>query len=673
MTIARQRDNSSATASQSKTKAALQKQKENQAKDEATLSSQPQPHDKRATEDVKVTGPKIDSSTPQSKSKAGLSKNQKKRAKNVASSSAQPQPHTKPVPEAAKVAGPTDDSSATSGQNKGKLEPNKEQTKQAKDTAPHSPQPQPQIKPALEHVKVTGDKKTASAKSSPSKSKAGFLQQQQEKSKGVAPQSPQLQTHDNVKQAAEAKKAHGDAAFRGSRWTEAIEKYTEAIELDSTNAVYYSNRAAAYMSLKKYQLALADCEEANKLQGNTVAKTLVRTARCHFHLGRTAQAQAILDKIINGGRSSSPLSTSSSTPNFTKEDITSASQLLAQVKQLQGHLSQYESHRAQQKWAQAELALSHAILLVGGQGASIPRAWRINKAELLLQKGQLEAAHLIVTDLLQAGAEDSDALVLRARVHFAQGELGKCRTDAQAVLQLDTSGAAADAARALMRKTWYLEDIKAKGNAAFTAGLFEAAIAHWSEALLVADEYAEEDGALPAFRAALYSNRATAKVKLKQWAEVLRDCDAALALQPAYVKALKTRARALGKLGRYEEAVRDFTQAVADFDFSAKESWAEFEALKRELRSMEAHLKRPVQKDYYKILGVGRSASAAEIKKAYRKGSLKHHPDKGGDEEEFKLINEAFSVLSDSSKRRRYDLGDDDVTSDLSSWNPFWF
>jgi DnaJ family protein C protein 7 len=40
--------------------------------------------------------------------------------------------------------------------------------------------------------------------------------------------------------------------------------------------------------------------------------------------------------------------------------------------------------------------------------------------------------------------------------------------------------------------------------------------------------------------------------------------------------------------------------------------------------------------------------------------SLKHHPDKGGDEEKFKLCSEAFTVLSDGQKRRRYDLGADD-------------
>jgi curved DNA-binding protein len=64
-------------------------------------------------------------------------------------------------------------------------------------------------------------------------------------------------------------------------------------------------------------------------------------------------------------------------------------------------------------------------------------------------------------------------------------------------------------------------------------------------------------------------------------------------------------------------------------------------------------------KDYYKILGVERKAGVDEIKKAYRKLALKHHPDRNpGDkkaEESFKEINEAYQVLSDPQKRSRYD------------------
>jgi curved DNA-binding protein len=64
-------------------------------------------------------------------------------------------------------------------------------------------------------------------------------------------------------------------------------------------------------------------------------------------------------------------------------------------------------------------------------------------------------------------------------------------------------------------------------------------------------------------------------------------------------------------------------------------------------------------KDYYQSLGVSRSASADEIRKAYRKLAMKYHPDRNPNdkpaEEKFKEINEAYQVLSDPQKRARYD------------------
>lgn len=62
------------------------------------------------------------------------------------------------------------------------------------------------------------------------------------------------------------------------------------------------------------------------------------------------------------------------------------------------------------------------------------------------------------------------------------------------------------------------------------------------------------------------------------------------------------------------------------------------------------------KRDYYEVLGVSKSASDDEIKKAFRKSALKHHPDKeGGDEEKFKEASEAYEILKDAQKRQRYD------------------
>lgn len=59
--------------------------------------------------------------------------------------------------------------------------------------------------------------------------------------------------------------------------------------------------------------------------------------------------------------------------------------------------------------------------------------------------------------------------------------------------------------------------------------------------------------------------------------------------------------------------------------------------------------------DYYKVLGVDRTANQEEIRKAYRKLAMRHHPDRGGDATEFQKISQAYDILGDKNKREEYD------------------
>ena len=109
-------------------------------------------------------------------------------------------------------------------------------------------------------------------------------------------------------------------------------------------------------------------------------------------------------------------------------------------------------------------------------------------------------------------------------------------------------------------------------------------------------------------------------MQLKEWQKAIEDCERALKLDPSYTKARKTKAKALGESGNWEEAVRAY-KAIAEQN-------PEEPGIAKEVRNAELELKKSKRKDYYKILGVEKDADDGQIKKAYRKLAIIHHPDK---------------------------------------------
>lgn len=147
--------------------------------------------------------------------------------------------------------------------------------------------------------------------------------------------------------------------------------------------------------------------------------------------------------------------------------------------------------------------------------------------------------------------------------------------------------------------------------------------------------------------------------KLGNIREGVVDCTEALKINGQYVKALLKRAKCNYVLENFDECVKDYESA-----FTMEKSME----IKNALRDAKLQLKKSKRKDYYKILGITKGASDDEIKKAYRKRALVHHPDRhssSSDDEKkvqemkFKEVGEAYSVLSDPVKKSRYDSGED--------------
>ncbi|XP_018015592.1 dnaJ homolog subfamily C member 7 isoform X3 [Hyalella azteca] len=425
---------------------------------------------------------------------------------------------------------------------------------------------------------------------------------------------------------AERKKAEGNEAYRNKEYRDALQHYTQAIELCPDCAAYYSNRSACYMMLGRYRDALNDAQHAVALDQHFV-KGWIRVGKCHVALGDGVVALSVL-------RRAQDIEPSNSTVH---QEIASAQALLTCVRESQDAATKSDYRTAV---FHLDQALRYAL---GGLEL------RITKAEYLTFLGRASEAEDIVNDILVSDNNHADALYVRGLCRYYQDNQDAAFQHFQKVLRLVPDH---NKAKETYKRAKLLNQKKEEGNAAFKMGDFARAYDIYSEALKI-------DVLNKNTNSKLYCNRATVAAKLGRLEQAISDCTAALQLDDSYVKAYLRRANTYQQTEQYEEAVRDL-EKVYRMQRSQEH--------KRLLHEAKTQLKRSKRKDYYKILGVSKTASDDEIKKAYRKMALLHHPDrhssasaaeKAEHERKFKELGEAYAVLTDPKKRGMHDRGQD--------------
>ena len=105
---------------------------------------------------------------------------------------------------------------------------------------------------------------------------------------------------------------------------------------------------------------------------------------------------------------------------------------------------------------------------------------------------------------------------------------------------------------------------------------------------------------------------------MKKWNQSIEDANLAISNDKKFSKAYLRRAKSYMELGKFEEAIRDYEH----LHYSDRNNY-EYRQL---LNQAKLELKKSKQKDYYKILGVDKNANEEDIKKAYKKRALEHHP-----------------------------------------------
>ncbi|KAK9779505.1 putative J domain-containing protein [Seiridium cardinale] len=424
---------------------------------------------------------------------------------------------------------------------------------------------------------------------------------------------------------AEAYKAAGNRFFKDKDYKNAIVQYSKAVTLVPDSATYLSNRAAAFMSNGQYEAALEDCSRAVDYDPSN-SKFLLRLARIYTSLGRPDEALTTFNRIH---------------PPASAKDM-------APAREMQNHIrAATDALNTGTSGSMVLHALDQAEKFLG-IGAPKPRKWQLMRGAAYLKMGgvnSLGEAQNVAMALLRNNSSDPEALVLRGRALYAQGDNDKAIQHFRKALSGDPDFR--DAVKYL-RIVQKLDRMKEEGNTDYKAGRWQAAFDKYTQALDV-------DPTNRGTNSKLLQNRALCRLKLKQYDEAIADCEKAISLDSQYMKARKTKANALGQAERWEEAVKEW-KAIQELD-------PEDRTIAKEIRKAELELKKSQRKDYYKILGVSKDADDATIKKAYRKLAIIHHPDKNqGDpqaEERFKDIGEAYETLSDPQKRASYDSGED--------------
>lgn len=193
-----------------------------------------------------------------------------------------------------------------------------------------------------------------------------------------------------------------------------------------------------------------------------------------------------------------------------------------------------------------------------------------------------------------------------------------------------------------------MHPFSSQGNALLNEGKYKEAISNYSEALEISPI---ENAIVPTI---LY-NRAIARSKIGFIRDAINDCTNAIKNSWTYAKFLRLRAKCHMSMRNFRKSVEDY-EALLKIDKSND--------VETMLKEAQFALQRSQSNNYYDILDIDRKATSDDIKKAYKKLALFHHPDKHSDasqndkqeqQEIFKKINVANDTLSDSVKRTAYD------------------
>ena len=455
---------------------------------------------------------------------------------------------------------------------------------------------------------------------------------------------------------AEEWKSDGNDFYRAKNYHEAIRAYGVAIQLDGeNNPPFYLNRAAAYLMTKQYQEAVEDCDLSLKLDSNN--------AKAYFRKANALKGMFKISEAMQSWESGLVLDPSN---EAARKDRDATQVSINAMDNLKTMMSDNGNSSAKFRvcWQQAE----NMTKVFGSNNREI----NLIRVECMLGSGKTEDAYNLSNSMMRnaQGGSDLELLQLRAKILCHMGDVENAVRHLQQAMRADPDNAAC---RAFYKYTKDMDDTKKAGDAAYRAEDYDEAIEKWTRSIQMSAAAKEGYGqGYKVYMAKLYCNRAQAKSKKGDNEAAVYDCASSIRTNPRFLKAWLRRAEfnfALGGKDNLNQCISDYEKVaeLQEKESGADDSTAKID-VKARIKKAKVALKRAGKKDLYAILGVTQASSEDQIKRAYKKAALKCHPDKQatkGDKEkaeaelQFKAINEAYEVLSDPEKKKKYDLGVD--------------
>lgn len=418
----------------------------------------------------------------------------------------------------------------------------------------------------------------------------------------------------------------GEEAMSQRKYTEAVSYYSKACELEPQNAANYYKLFRVHSRMRRSVDALTDLNEAIALDPSHATYRKER-AKLLVTLGQCDQAVEDYNEL-------------------SEEDFAAIGQQVIE-----------STHRCAAQVAiatEAFLAEDYDVVL---RNLNLVLMQADEALDLFYMKAMscfhLEDYYTAIAEtgkILKAKSSHIEAYQLRGDSYYQLGEYDMAISHYREGLKQDPEHKGCKAGHKRIKS---IRKKDSKGDDAANSKKLKEAIEYWWDAI-------EMDEGHIIFRKATLAKIIKSYTALGDHEEALRLAESLLEIdEEPTVESLYVIAETQIDAEMYEEAIRTYRIAMEKAEPNEQKREAEQKKQKAEIA-----LKQSKENNYYKILGVSRNASSKEIKKAYRDGALKWHPDKNSDnieeaEKMFQDIGEAYEVLSDDEKRLKYDRGEE--------------